>query len=101
MTPAVRVTPRAFEDMKEIGRYTLRAWGRDQRDAYLRGLDARFTWLAKKPMLGRSREDIAPGYRSFGHEAHIIFYLIREGGIDIIGVVHQAMDIAERFGESD
>jgi toxin ParE1/3/4 len=44
-------------------------------------------------LLGRSRDEIAPGYRSYPHELHVIFYLIREGGIDIIGVPHQAMDL--------
>jgi toxin ParE1/3/4 len=92
-----RVTPRAFEDLKTIGRYTQRQWGRQQRDTYLRGLDARFVWLAKHSMLGRARDEIAPGYRSFRHEAHVIFYLIRADGIDIIGVPHQAMDIAARL----
>lgn len=95
---SVRVTPRAFEDLKTIGRYTQRQWGRQQRDIYLRGLDARFAWLAEHPMLGRAPDDIAPGYRSFRHEAHVIFYLIRADGIDIIGVPHQAMDIAARLG---
>jgi len=93
-----RVTPRAFEDLKTIGRYTLRQWGRQQRNAYLRGLDARFAWLAEHPLLGRARDELTPGYRSFRHEAHVIFYQIRADGIDIIGVPHQAMDIATRLG---
>lgn len=97
MRPSFRVTPRAFEDLKNIGRYTLREWGRRQRDAYLRGLDARFAWLARQPMLGRQRDEIAPGYRSFPHESHIIFYLVRDGGIDIIGIPHQARDIPRYF----
>lgn len=101
MTPSFRVTPRAFEDIKNIGRYTLQQWGRSQRDAYLRGLDARFAWLAKQPMLGRKRDEVAPGYRSYPHEAHTIFYLIREGGIDIIGVPHQAMDIPHHLGNDE
>ncbi|MBY8824287.1 type II toxin-antitoxin system RelE/ParE family toxin [Sphingomonas colocasiae] len=101
MTPTFRVTPRAFEDLKNIGRYTLREWGRQQRDAYLRGLDARFEWLARQPMLGRSRDEVAPGYRSYPHEAHVIFYLLRDGGIDIIGVPHSAMDIPRHFDSDE
>ena len=103
MTRKFRVTPRAFEDLKNIGRYTLDQWGTAQRDAYLRGLDARFDWLARNPGLGRNRDEIAPGYRSFAHEAHVVFYLVRDGGIDIIGVPHQAMDIPAHLhpGEND
>lgn len=99
--PRVRVTPRAFEDLKNIGRYTLQQWGRTQRDAYLRGLDARFDWLARNPEAGRKRDEIAPGYRSFSHEAHAVFYLIREDGIGIIGVPHQAMDVPGHFGSGE
>jgi toxin ParE1/3/4 len=101
VTPTVRVTPRAFEDLRNIGRYTLHKWGRGQRDAYLRGFDARFGWLAQHPLAGRKRNEIAPGYRSYPHEAHLIFYLIRDGGIDIIGVPHQAMDSAHHFAPDD
>jgi toxin ParE1/3/4 len=97
MPPKVRITRRAYDDLKSIGRYTLRQWGREQRDAYLRGLDRRITWLADNPRLGRRRDDIAPGYLSFPHAAHVIFYLIRQGGIDVIGVPHQAMDIPAHF----
>lgn len=101
MNPIVRITPRAFEDLKNIGRYTLRQWGRSQRDAYLRGLDARFAWLAQHSAVGRKRDEIAPGYRSYAHGAHIIFYLIRDGGIDVIGVLHQAMDIPHHLGANE
>ncbi len=97
MTPKVRITPRAHEDLQSIGRYTLRQWGREQRDVYLRGLDERFTWLAGRPRRGRKRDDIADGYYSFLHGSHVVFYLIRESGIDVIGVPHQSMDLPGHF----
>jgi toxin ParE1/3/4 len=93
MIPPVRLTPRALNDLRNIGRYTERQWGRTQRDTYLRALDARFSWLAAQPRRGRHRADIAEGYYCFTEGAHLIFYLIRDGGIDIIGIPHQAMDI--------
>jgi len=93
LTASVRITPRAHEDLKNIGRYTLKHRGRPRRDAYLRALDQRFQWLAERPLRGRRRSDVADGYYSFHHESHVVFYLIREGGIDVIGVPHQAMDV--------
>ena len=35
-----RVTPRAKDDMKNIGRYTLQQWGKNQRNIYLKKLEA-------------------------------------------------------------
>lgn len=101
MTPPVRLTPRAVEDLREIGRYTVKVWGKAKRDLYLRALDSRFAWLAENPLRGRPRADIAQGYHSFPHASHVIFYLIRDGGVDIIGVVHQAMDIAAHMTGGD
>lgn len=98
MTEPFRLTPRARADLKSIGRFTLKTWGRRQRDAYLGAIHRRFHWLAEDPRRGRPRPDIREGCHSCPEGAHMIFYLIRAGGIDIIGVLHQAMDVAGRLG---
>jgi toxin ParE1/3/4 len=92
MIEPVRLTSRARADMRSIGRFTLQTWGRGQRDAYLEAIHRRFRWLAEDPRRGRARPDVREGYHSCPEGSHMIFYLIREGGIDIIGVPHQAMD---------
>ena len=101
MSGAYRVTPRAANDLRDIARYTLRTWGRKQRDAYLREIDKRFAWLADNPTIGKPRPDIRDGYRSYPQGSHVIFYLVREAGIDIIGILHQRMDILSYFHPSD
>lgn len=93
MTPPFRLTPRALADLRSIGRYTRETWGAAQRDRYFAALDRRFRWLAEAPNRGRPRPDVGEGYHCFPEGAHVVFYLIRDGGIDIIGVPHQAMDI--------
>ena len=84
--------------MRAIAGYTLKTWGRKQRDAYLRALDRRFGWLAEHPDLGKPRPDIKQGYHSYPQGAHLTYYLVRAGGIDIIGVLHQRMDPFSRLG---
>lgn len=101
MTLRVRLTPRAISDMRQIGRYTERRWGREQRDIYLRALDQRFATLADNPLLGRARPEIAAGYRSLPHGSHLIFYMIGNDTIDIIGVPHQSMDLPSVFPGED
>ncbi len=93
----VRVTRRAREDLKQIGRYTTGNWGKQQRDRYLKDLDRRFSWLAENPLLGKHRSDVAKGYYSFPQGEHVVFYLISKDHIDIIGIPHKEMDILDYF----
>jgi len=101
MPPArkVRITPRALSDMKNIGRYTERTWGKAQRNQYLKNIEARFQWLAKNPLLGKHRTDISEGYYSFPEGQHVVFYLIGSSSIDIIGIPHKATDTISYFQE--
>ena len=92
-----RVTPRAHEALKDIGRYTLKQWGRSQRDKYLQDMNKRFEWLAKRPKVGRYRDDIAEGYYCYSQGSHLIFYTISDDFINIIGIVHQDMDVTNYF----
>ena len=95
--PRFRITPRARDDLKIIGRYTERQWGKTQRNNYLKNLEKRFRWLAENPQLGKHRSDISVGYYSFPQGEHVIFYLTGGEGIEIIGVPHKEMDIVAYF----
>lgn len=97
MTSTYRITPRALQDLQNIGRYTLKKWGREQRNKYLHALEKRFKWLADNPYVGAHRPEIQEGYFSYVEGSHLIFYLKREGGIDIIGLPHQCMDTGGYF----
>lgn len=92
-----QVTHRAKDDLKNIGRYTLRQWGKSQRNIYLKQLEARFEWLAQNPLLGKHRADIQEGIYSFPQGEHVVFYLIGNESIAIIGVPHKEMDILSYF----
>jgi len=101
MSASYRVTPRAFADLAAIARYTVAVWDESQRDAYLEAIEQRFSWLAKQPMAGRSRPEINERYRSFPEGSHVIFYIVREDGIDIIGVPHRSMGLPTYFSKDD
>ncbi len=92
-----RLTPRAVEDLTSIGQYTLEQWGRTQRDKYLRELDARFNTLAINPRMGKHRADVVRGYYSFPQGSHVVFYIINEDFIDIIGIPHKHADVIDYF----
>lgn len=93
MTARYRLTPRAAKDVDHIAAYTLKQWGSAKMAEYLRTLHQRFEWLASNPFAGRERNDVHPGYRSFPEGSHVIFYLVSDEYVDIIGVPHQSMDL--------
>jgi toxin ParE1/3/4 len=49
--------------------------------------------LAASPQLGRSREELAPGLRSFPVGRYVIFYRLGRGGIEVARVLHGARDL--------
>lgn len=92
-----RVTPRARDDLRNIALYSQQQWGRAQRNKYLKLLEQRFEWIVEHPLLGKSRSDIGVGYYSCLQGEHVVFYRINGDTIEIIGVLHQEMDIAIYF----
>lgn len=87
-----RLRSRVQLDLEAVWLDTLNRWSTDQADAYVSALIDRFKWLAAHPRAGKPRDEINPGYRSFPEGAHLVFYIVREEWIEIIGVVHQRMD---------
>jgi len=88
-----RLRVRARQDLQEIGRYTLEAWGSAKRRAYLLAIDARFKNLAAHPERGAPRADIGPDWRSSRVGRHLIFYMQQSWGIEIVRVLHESRDL--------
>ena len=97
--PAFRLTAKARADLRDIGRYTQRTWGRDQRNHYLSRLDEAFHLLAREPDRGRSCDNIRQGYRKYQVRRHVIFYRRSGADIEIIRILHERMDLEARLSE--
>jgi toxin ParE1/3/4 len=93
-------TPQAHLDLIEIGLYI----AEDNLEAALKVLDAmedKFKLLARSPELGRKREELAPGLRSFpAAHNYLVFYKPIDNGIEIIRVLHGSRDIEPMFGQA-
>lgn len=87
------VSKEAQNDLREIQRYTMTNWGKQQAKQYLIELTANFEMLAQSPKIGRTREEIHEGLRSFQARHHIVFYRERPNGIAIARILHASMDI--------
>jgi toxin ParE1/3/4 len=85
---------KAYKDLLEIGRYTHKVWGLQQRNKYLKEIDACFCLLATMPEQGQMCDEIRSGYRKFLIKKHIIFYReLKSGNIEIVRILHSSMDV--------
>lgn len=96
--PPFRLSAKSLEDLKSMGLYTLKYWGREQQKVYLAKLDESFHILADQPHLGIARDDIRQGYRVHHVGRHLIFYRQKSTGIEIIRILHDRMNVATRLG---
>ena len=87
-----RLTPAARCDLSRIWDYSEERWGLQQAEVYLRDLQTCLERLADDPRRWRPRDEVRPGYRSRAVESHVVFYVVSDGGVDVIRVLHQRMD---------
>lgn len=91
-------TPKAAEDLIDIYSYIAR---RDPQAAtrMLLGLGRQIELLAERPRIGRLRDDLRAGLRSWPFRRHVVLYRTISNGIEIIRVVHGARDLAAVLAE--
>ena len=92
----LRVSREAEEDLLEIWRYISE---RNESAAIrlITDINAKYETLLEFPGMGRSREELGPGYRSFVVGNYVIYYRLIEDGIEIARVLHGSRDIGRIF----
>ncbi|MEG4032843.1 type II toxin-antitoxin system RelE/ParE family toxin [Microcoleus sp. w1-18aA5] len=91
-----RLSQQAVKDLEDIWIYLAQ---QDELGADLqmvRLLD-RFPMLAQFPNMGRGRNELLTGLRSFPVKPYIIFYIILPERVEIVRVLHQSRDIEGQF----
>jgi toxin ParE1/3/4 len=84
-------------DLISIWREGAAKWSTEKADQHLLKIVAAGTRLAQLPLLGRTRDELIAGMRSFAADPHIIFYHTQNTGIEIVRVLHQHMDVERVF----
>lgn len=94
--PRVSRRPLAQTDVLEIWDY-IAGDSLAGADRWVDCLDEQFRLLAAQPMMGRARDELAPGVRSFPFGRYVVFYVPLDDGIDVARVLHGARDIDAVF----
>jgi len=81
------------KDLEEIFDYTVQEIDFDLAIEYLEEFEELFNYLIVNPELGKKRDEIVPGIRSFPKTKHIVFYRILKDRIRIVRVFHGSRDL--------
>jgi toxin ParE1/3/4 len=87
-----RLTPAAVRDLSSIWDFTAERWDARQAESYVTEIRAAIERVAADPERGRACDEIREGYRRYGIGSHLIFYVERAHGVDVIRIRHQRMD---------
>ncbi len=89
-------SPEARDDLAKIWLYI--AIAQDNQavaDQLLESINQKFLLLSDSPLMGRERQDLAVGLRSFPAGSYVIFYRPIDGGIDVVRLLHGARNVEE------
>lgn len=89
---AVTKTVRAEQDLDEVWFY-IALDNVAAADNLLDHIDSSCQLLAMQPQAGRLRPELAPELRSFPVGRYVVFYRPRNGGIEVVRILHSARDI--------
>jgi toxin ParE1/3/4 len=97
---AIVLTPRANADLEEIWMF-IAADNPAQADDFIDLIDEKFQNLSRQPGLGRRREELVAGLRSFPVGRYVIFYLQVQDCLQIVRILHGARDLDAVFADPD
>jgi len=92
--------PRAKSDLVEIWDY-IADDSEARADTFIETVDQKSNALAGRPNMGRLRDELADGLRSFPVGRYVIFYRPIPKGIEIVRVLHGARDLDAIFRSDD
>ncbi len=93
-----RLSGRARRDLLHIWRY-ISEDNESAADRFIDLLTQHFELLGKNPHVGRRRDELRSGYRSFPVGQYVILYRIAEPCVQIMHILHGKRDIDALFGE--
>ncbi len=90
----------AQADLREVARYTIKQWGKEQLTLYRNGLKDTFTGIAGSTVIGRQFSETFPQLSVTKYRHHYIFYIKDDVPKPIIiGVIHERRDVVNQLAK--
>lgn len=92
------LSPEVRRELDDIWEYTaLKSGSIEIADRLVDTITEHFFLLAKRPGIGRQRDELRPGYRSFPVGQYVILYRVNEQSVEIMHVLHGKRDLDALF----
>ena len=72
----------------------------EKADSFLQKIESKLKIMAENPGMGRKRDELVLGLRSFPVGSYLIFYCPINQVIEVIRVLHGARDVSSFFEDS-
>ncbi len=97
MNRVCRITPRASRDIEAIADYLATQSSLAKAERFLSGIDSALQRIAQFPQIGRKRDELYPGARSWPCEQYLVFYRLLNDDIEVFRVVSGYQDLTALF----
>ncbi len=94
------IRPQGLLDLDDIFDYIAEN-NLDRAIAFIRKLHEQMEKLAVSPSIGRRRDELQLGLRSFPYGNYLIFYIPLNNGIEVVRVLNGARDIEALFRDNE
>jgi toxin ParE1/3/4 len=88
----------ARTDLRSIGRYGARQWGRDRARRYAETIRDQFELLSRYPEIGVVADKL-PGIRLRPVGSHVIYYRLDAEEVLVLRVLHASQDVERHIDE--
>ena len=97
-TRKYRLSRAAEAELLEIWAYAFDQSRSEQRaDKVIENIAGAFASLAEFPQMGKSRDELGAGYRSFPLTRYVVYYRLVSDGIEISHVLHGSQDVSQVY----
>ncbi len=91
-----QISAQAERDLEDIWAYIARD-NEQAADTLIDEIIERFPKLANFPEMGKKRDNLLEGLRSFPVKRYVIFYRRRDQGVEIFRILNQARNVESKF----
>lgn len=96
MSERLYISDQAVEDLEDIWTYIAED-SVSRADGFVDRIYAKCVDLSELEGVGRARDELLPGLKSFPFKRYVIYFYRSSSRVDIVRVLHSARDVDEMF----